>query len=174
MALQKLKAVVWRHNCDGGCIRPSSGRLQSINSLSRTSHHLGAPASKVWRLPCHGRGQFHEPFRWSFVIRLQRFQGLGCSAKRPREAIYLKQPAREDLSFLFESCHGRCRTRLWRATGRKALQFDLGAGAAAGCAAACGARPTTTVRRPCPHSRLVACLASSSVTASMMALRLSI
>lgn len=53
-------------------------------------------------------------------------------------------------------------------------QSDFSAGSAAGSAAACGARPTMTVRRPWPHSRLAAALASSSVTASTMALRFSI
>lgn len=53
-------------------------------------------------------------------------------------------------------------------------QSDFGAGAAAGSAAACGARPTMTVRRPWPHSRLAAALASSRVTASTMVLRFSI
>src|SRR3954469_3109863 len=53
-------------------------------------------------------------------------------------------------------------------------QFDFVAGAAAGCAAACGARPTTTVRRPWPQRRFAAALASSMVTASTTALRFSI
>ncbi len=40
-------------------------------------------------------------------------------------------------------------------------QFAVGGGvAAAGWAAACGARPTITVSRPCPHSRCAAFLAS--------------
>ena len=58
---------------------------------------------------------------------------------------------------------------------REMAQFALVGGgvAAAGWAAACGARPTITVRRPCPHSRLAAFLASSRVTASTMALRFS-
>ena len=40
---------------------------------------------------------------------------------------------------------------------RRKPQFAFG-GAAAGCAAACGARPTITVSRPWPHSRLAALL----------------
>lgn len=52
-------------------------------------------------------------------------------------------------------------------------QSGFGAGTAAGSAAACGARPTTTVRRPWPHNRFAAALASSSVTASTMPLRFS-
>src|SRR5205085_9994862 len=57
---------------------------------------------------------------------------------------------------------------------RWGFQFDFVGGAAAGCAAACGARPTTTVSRPWPQRRLAAVLASSRVTASTMALRFSI
>lgn len=37
---------------------------------------------------------------------------------------------------------------LWSSAGNEALQSDFGGLAAAGCAAAWGARPTTTVRRP--------------------------
>jgi len=53
----------------------------------------------------------------------------------------------------------------------KIAQLAAGGGAAAGWAAACGARPTMTVRSPCPHNRWAAFLASSRVTASTMALR---
>ena len=53
-------------------------------------------------------------------------------------------------------------------------QFAFGTGvAAAGWAVACGARPTITVSSPWPHNRCAAFLASSSVTASTMALRFS-
>ena len=52
------------------------------------------------------------------------------------------------------------------------IQFAEG-GAAAGWAAACGARPTMTVSRPWLHNRWAAFLAASSVTASTMALRFS-
>src|SRR3977135_433310 len=63
-----------------------------------------------------------------------------------------------------------------RRPGHEIAQFAVGGGgiAAAGCAAACGARPTITVSRPCPHNRLAAFLASSSVTASTSALRFSV
>src|SRR5579863_1616256 len=56
----------------------------------------------------------------------------------------------------------------------RAAQFarvDGAAAAAAGWVAACGARPTITVRRPWPHSLCAACLASSRVTASTIPLR---
>ncbi len=91
-----------------------------------------------------------------------------------RDALLIRDPWSQEC--VVPALRRTAEEALYRASGTRPAgrQFFAVAGVAdAGWAAACGARPTITVSRPCPHNRLAAFLASSSVTASTMALRFS-